>query len=177
MNRTARVRALLALLGALAAVAVPAQAQNVQRAVGNRIMMTSTTCPAHTFLAAGQFLYVLDYDYLFSVIGTRYGGNGKATFALPDWRGGPVTQCIESGKGEVAANRYLGEVFEASGTCPHGSIAADGRSVGIRDHDGLWSLIGARYGGDGQTHFNLPDLNYGRPFYCVAVVGEWPHQE
>ncbi|MEM6678477.1 MAG: phage tail protein, partial [Pseudomonadota bacterium] len=36
----------------------------------------------------GQLLSVNDYSTLFSVIGTRFGGDGVTSFALPDLRGG-----------------------------------------------------------------------------------------
>lgn len=35
----------------------------------------------------GQLLPISQYTALFSLIGTRYGGNGQTTFALPDLRG------------------------------------------------------------------------------------------
>ena len=35
----------------------------------------------------GQLLAISDYDALFSIIGTTYGGDGQTTFALPDFRG------------------------------------------------------------------------------------------
>jgi microcystin-dependent protein len=173
MIQTALFRASLALLVLLAAVAVSAQVQNVQRSLAGRIMMTGTICPYDTKLAKGQLLPILENEYLYGLIGPRFGGDSGTTVALPDWRGGPVTQCIQTGS-QVDPNRYLGEVFEAGGTCPQGSIAADGRSISTRDHPGLWELIGTRFGGDGQTHINLPNLNHGGTFYCVSAVGDWP---
>ena len=35
----------------------------------------------------GRLLAIADYDALFSLIGTTYGGDGQVTFALPDLRG------------------------------------------------------------------------------------------
>lgn len=35
----------------------------------------------------GQFLPIAQNQALFSLLGTRYGGNGQTTFALPDFRG------------------------------------------------------------------------------------------
>ncbi|WP_233741945.1 phage tail protein [Halpernia frigidisoli] len=35
----------------------------------------------------GQILQISEYDALFSLIGTTYGGDGQITFALPDTRG------------------------------------------------------------------------------------------
>jgi microcystin-dependent protein len=35
----------------------------------------------------GRLLIITDYDALFNLIGTTYGGDGQTTFALPDLRG------------------------------------------------------------------------------------------
>jgi len=35
----------------------------------------------------GRLLPIADYDVLFNLIGTTYGGDGQTTFALPDMRG------------------------------------------------------------------------------------------
>ena len=35
----------------------------------------------------GQLLPISEYDALFALIGTTYGGDGQSTFALPDLRG------------------------------------------------------------------------------------------
>ncbi len=34
----------------------------------------------------GQILAIQDYQALFSLLGTTYGGDGRTTFALPDLR-------------------------------------------------------------------------------------------
>jgi microcystin-dependent protein len=36
---------------------------------------------------SGQLLAISEYDVLFNLIGTTYGGDGQNTFALPDLRG------------------------------------------------------------------------------------------
>ena len=35
----------------------------------------------------GSLLPISEYDALFSLLGTTYGGDGQVTFALPDFRG------------------------------------------------------------------------------------------
>lgn len=42
-----------------------------------------------------------------------------------------------------------------------GWLPCRGDSLPINSYQALYSLIGTTYGGDGSTHFNLPDL---RPF-------------
>lgn len=48
---------------------------------------TSSSGLGNSFLAmSGQLLPITQYEALFSLIGTIYGGNGQTTFALPDLR-------------------------------------------------------------------------------------------
>ena len=43
--------------------------------------------PAGWMLCAGQILPISEYDVLFNLIGTTYGGDGQETFGLPDLQG------------------------------------------------------------------------------------------
>jgi microcystin-dependent protein len=43
--------------------------------------------PYGTIPCDGRLLLIADYDVLFNVIGTTYGGDGEVTFAVPDLRG------------------------------------------------------------------------------------------
>jgi len=59
-------------------------------------------------LCQGQILAVSQYDQLFALLGTTYGGNGVDTFALPDLRGRlPVHQ----GHGPGLTQRTMGQRF------------------------------------------------------------------
>ena len=44
-------------------------------------------CPQDTLPAAGQELPISQYQALYSLMGTMYGGDGQRTFKLPDLRG------------------------------------------------------------------------------------------
>jgi microcystin-dependent protein len=46
-----------------------------------------------------------------------------------------------------------------------GWLPCDGRSLPINQNQALYSLLGTRFGGDGRTNFNLPNLN------TRAIVG------
>src|SRR5438093_4597758 len=49
--------------------------------------------PAGWAVCDGSLLSISDYDVLFNLIGTTYGGDGQTTFALPDLRSrAPVHQ-------------------------------------------------------------------------------------
>lgn len=54
----------------------------------------------------GQILAIADRAALFSLLGTRYGGDGRETFALPDMRG---RVAMHEGQGPGLTNRRLGE--------------------------------------------------------------------
>jgi microcystin-dependent protein len=57
---------------------------------------------------SGQLLAIADYDVLFQLIGTTYGGDGESTFALPNLQSRvPVHQ----GQGAGLSNHLIGEQF------------------------------------------------------------------
>jgi microcystin-dependent protein len=47
-------------------------------------MFGGNFAPAGWMLCQGQILPISEYDTLFNLIGTTYGGDGQSTFALPD---------------------------------------------------------------------------------------------
>jgi hypothetical protein len=53
---------------------------------GEIILTAGKTATAETIPADGQVLSITSFTALFSLLGTKYGGNGKTTFALPDLR-------------------------------------------------------------------------------------------
>lgn len=63
--------------------------------------------PKNWMLCHGQTLNIVDNLGLFAVIGNRYGGDGKTTFKLPDFRG---RHGIGQGQGDSLTNRKIGEV-------------------------------------------------------------------
>ncbi len=123
----------------------------------------------------GRHLEIRRYPGLFALIGTKFGGDGVHTFALPDLRGrGPAPRgaaldhiiCVE---GKQPAQFDPGE-----GTCdlfgeirpfpyefdPAGWLPCDGRSLSRdKQWDPLFDIIGTRYGGNAaEGTFKLPDL-------------------
>jgi microcystin-dependent protein len=55
--------------------------------VGEIRMFAGNFAPAGWMFCEGQLLPISDYQTLFNLIGTTYGGDGQSTFALPDLRG------------------------------------------------------------------------------------------
>lgn len=153
--------------------------------------------PRDWLFCHGQILPINDYQALFSLLGTRYGGDGKTNFALPDLRGRmPV------GVGQGAGNNFvLGQTggtatntisvsqlpshshsFNVSANSGNSFVAAGNFPANNRDgilHYGTTAnqtmasqAISAT--GGGQALDNMPPLlglNY-----CIAVDGIYPPQ-
>src|SRR5712692_3762211 len=54
--------------------------------VGEIRMFAGNFNPAGWFFCDGSTLPISEYDTLFQLIGTTYGGDGQSTFQLPDLR-------------------------------------------------------------------------------------------
>ena len=52
--------------------------------IGEIRVFAGNFAPVGWLLCQGQLLPIADYDVLFNLIGTTYGGDGQNTFALPD---------------------------------------------------------------------------------------------
>ena len=83
--------------------------------------------------------------------------------------------------GAAAANGTpctLGEIrLTASTVKTAGGLPANGQLLLIAENDGLFSLLGTTYGGDGKSTFALPDLRAVAPdhmTYSICVAGNSP---
>src|SRR5205807_31071 len=55
--------------------------------VGEIRIFAGNFAPAGWMFCEGQLLPISEYETIFNLIGTTYGGDGQSTFALPDLRG------------------------------------------------------------------------------------------
>jgi microcystin-dependent protein len=76
--------------------------------IGEIALFGFNFAPRGWALAQGQLLAISSYSALFSLLGTIYGGDGRATFALPDLRG---RAAIGQGTGLGLDNRRIGQKF------------------------------------------------------------------
>ncbi|WP_034157445.1 phage tail protein [Sphingomonas sp. ERG5] len=61
--------------------------------LGEIRLFGGTFAPANWHLCNGALLSISNYSALYTLIGTTYGGDGQATFAVPDLRGRfPINQ-------------------------------------------------------------------------------------
>ncbi len=70
--------------------------------VGQIILVGFNFAPNGWFPCDGRLLPISQYETLFNLIGTTYGGDGQSTFALPDLRGRvPIHQGVGQGSNYV----------------------------------------------------------------------------
>src|SRR5579871_5942504 len=76
--------------------------------VGEIRMFGGSFAPVGWFFCDGSILPIAQYDVLFALIGTPYGGDGQSTFALPDLRGRvPVHQGSGFTIGDLAGSEAV----------------------------------------------------------------------
>jgi microcystin-dependent protein len=147
--------------------------------------------------SAGQILPIASNAALFTLLGDRFGGDGKRTFGLPDMRGHEPIKGLSyliatagiypSRKVVEEPNQYgipplLGQLLLVSYlpkyTPPTGWEACDGQLLEIHKEVALYTLLGTKFGGDGKTTFALPDLRGHEPIkgitYVISLQGRFP---
>lgn len=77
--------------------------------VGEIRMFGGNFAPAGWMLCDGSLVPISEYEVLFQLIGTTYGGDGESTYALPDLRGRAP---VHYGQGPgISQNYVIGETF------------------------------------------------------------------
>jgi microcystin-dependent protein len=151
--------------------------------VGEIKMFAGNFAPAGWMFCEGQLLPISEYETLFNLIGTTYGGDGESTFALPDLRGRiPIHQgngftLAETGGVEevtltvnqLPAHNHAVQADSQSGTSatPVGNVWANsaGASAFSSESGGPLMAAGAvRPTGGSQPHTNF------QPYLCVDFI-------
>lgn len=92
---------------AIAAMLYPAdEAQASEPFIGQISWFGGNFAPRGWALCDGQLLPISQYQALFSILGTTYGGDGRTTFGLPDMRG---RLPMHPGNGPGLSPRRLGD--------------------------------------------------------------------
>ncbi len=84
--------------------------------IGTIKMFAGNYEPEGWMICDGRLLQISQYSALFSVIGTTYGGDGRAYFALPDFRG---RSPVGAGRGNGLTQREIGEQFGSEKSTLH----------------------------------------------------------
>ncbi|MEK6336039.1 MAG: tail fiber protein [Acidobacteriota bacterium] len=163
--------------------------------VGEIRMFAGNFAPAGWMFCEGQLIPISENETLFVVIGTTYGGDGQATFALPDLRGRlPLHQgngfiVGETGGAEeitlttnqIPAHTHamLATVNNASGVVPTAQVLAASSEVTVSPYGedapqtNLLPSAVSTIGGS-QPHTNF------QPYLCVdfiiSLFGLFPSQ-
>ncbi len=144
----------------------------------------------------GQLLNISEYDALFALLGTTYGGDGQNTFGLPDLRGRVPIHMGDSGQGALAfgqrggaetvtlttnqipshTHTLAGTAANSNSASPVGNVLGVSSSVSIYSGPGNPRQMGnaIQPTGGNQPHDNMP------PYQCVTFIislfGVFPSQ-
>lgn len=103
--------------------------------IGEIRMFGGNYAPDGWAFCNGQLLPISEYEALFSLIGTTYGGDGVSTFAVPDFRGRiPVSQ----GRNPLTNTNFLmgGKAGTESVTLSTQQLPAHTHSVNVSSVEG-----------------------------------------
>ncbi len=166
--------------------------------VGQIMAFGGNFAPQGWALCDGSLLPISQYDVLFSLIGTTYGGDGQTTFALPDLRSRVP---LHQGQGSGLSNYVLGQSGGAEavtltvGQLPqhsHPAMANSGGGTGSSPSGAVWAgsptniyTAGAAANaamaatsisasGGSQPHDNM--LPFVTLNFCIAFEGIYPSQ-
>ncbi|MFZ0681508.1 MAG: phage tail protein [Candidatus Cybelea sp.] len=165
--------------------------------LGSLLLIPYDFVPLSFEKCAGQVLPIASNPALFTLLGNRFGGDGKKTFGLPDMRGQEPIKGLSyliatagiypSRKALNTPSHYgipplLGQLllvaYLPTYTPPAGWATCDGQLLKIDREAALYTLLGNKFGGDGETTFALPDLRGHEPVkgitYVISLQGRFP---
>jgi microcystin-dependent protein len=161
--------------------------------VGEIRMFAGNFAPAGWMFCEGQLLPISEYETLFNLIGTTYGGDGQSTFALPDLRGrvpihfGNGFTLAETGGVETVtltvsqipahSHPLLASSSPGTSNTPVGNLTAESASINTYIQDvtnSNMSPSAVSSVGGSQPHNNF------QPYLCVdfiiSLFGIFPSQ-
>lgn len=161
--------------------------------VGELRIFAGNFAPAGWMFCSGQILPISEYETLFNLIGTTYGGDGQSTFALPDLRG---RLALHQGNSHILAE--TGGVEEVtlsinqipSHSHPMAGSSGNGSQAGPQNNVLASSTLVKLYSGEAADTAmaatsitsrggNQPHTNF-QPYLCVnyiiSLFGIFPSQ-
>ena len=161
--------------------------------VGEIRMFGGNFAPYGWQFCNGQLLSISNYDVLFNLIGTTYGGDGQNTFALPDLRGrspvhtGGLLSYVQGQTGgvenvtlttaQLPAHSHPFTVSGGGGTSasPAGNFLAGsalGQYAPTPGNGVSANVLGSV--GNSQPHSNL--MPYTTVSFIISLFGVYPSQ-
>jgi len=146
-------------------------------------MFGGNFAPAGWMFCEGQLLPISEFETLFNLIGTTYGGDGQSTFALPDLRGrlpihmGGGFTLAETGGVETVTltvsqipahnHNVLVSTNIATQQSPSGSVLAQSTVATMYIQDTADQALSAN--SIGSTGGSQPHNNF-QPYLCVDFI-------
>jgi microcystin-dependent protein len=153
--------------------------------VGEIRMFAGNFAPAGWMFCEGQLLPTSEYETLFNLIGTTYGGDGQNTFALPDLRG---RLPIHMGNGFILAETggveevtltvsqipahshpLLASTNVATGTTPTGQVFGASGNSAILPYGTDQPQISLLQSAVSSVGGSQPHTNF-QPYLCVDFI-------
>jgi microcystin-dependent protein len=151
--------------------------------IGEIRLFAGNFAPAGWMFCEGQLLPISEYENLFQLIGTTYGGDGQETFALPDLRGRiPIHQgngfiLAETGGAEeitltvsqipAHAHPLLAAAVTGDAISPGGSVPANSFNITPYINDPPNANMNA--GAIGPVGGSQPHTNF-QPYLCINFI-------
>ncbi len=170
--------------------------------LGQLLLVCFNFAPRGWMFCDGSLLPISQYQALFALLGTTYGGNGQTTFALPDLRGRAPLAAMLSGGNNGLTPRTMGETGgsetvallpnqmpahnhmmvtndggENKGASNGNYLGGGGRTQIYNDQAGTTTLAANAIGvsGGSQPHGNMPP--YIAMNWIIAVEGIFPSRQ
>jgi microcystin-dependent protein len=159
--------------------------------VGEIRMFGGNFAPYGWMFCNGQLLPISEYDVLFNLIGTTYGGDGQSTFALPDLRGrlpvhqgsgfvmggtgGAETVALTTSTMPSHSHTVFATTNSNTASLPGGNFLAAGPDIYDQNKAGTNTMAPAISSvGGSQPHNNF------QPYLCISFIislfGVYPSQ-
>jgi microcystin-dependent protein len=164
--------------------------------VGEIRMFGGNFAPVGWAFCNGQALPISEYDTLFNLIGTTYGGDGQETFNVPNLQGrvpihqggnfqigqsgGTPSVTLTAQQTPAHGHPLLGSTATAAGTNPTDAVLAHLPDAGVQSAYGSTAPFGAidassvTPAGGSQPHTNMqPSLALN---FIISLYGIFPSQ-
>lgn len=151
--------------------------------VGEIRMFAGNFAPAGWQFCDGSLLPISEFDTLFNLIGTTYGGDGQSTFALPDLRGrlpvhqgngftlsetgGVETVTLTASQIPAHSHPFLASTSNGGSVDPAGNVLAT--AIGNSVYRQIAPTAAMAPQSIGSTGGSQPHDNF-QPYLCVSFI-------
>lgn len=162
--------------------------------VGEILLFPHNRIPSGFLPCEGATYSISNYEELYGVIGNMFGGDGSASFGVPDLKSlvpdqksidvqNPrlryyiVAKGVAPSADRMGLDGFLGEIILTTyRVVPGGYVRCAGQQdFPINQNGPLNTLLGVRFGGNGTTTFGIPDLRGASPMmdinYYLSITG------